>query len=72
VNLLANCPGCSRPLAYEYEGRKYRREFGVEIRGVYDGVLYWVCPNCRARWHRFPEGDPIRDRAEPYVSGERP
>lgn len=29
---------------------------GVEVRGVYDGILYWVCGDCRTRLHRWPEG----------------
>lgn len=31
----------------------YSRVIGVEIPGEYDGVLYWMCPDCGSRWHRF-------------------
>jgi len=27
--------------------------FGMEIRGVYDGILFWVCQACD---HAFPRG----------------
>jgi hypothetical protein len=31
----------------------YSKVIGVEIRGFYDGVAYWTCPTCGARWHRW-------------------
>lgn len=30
--------------------------------------LYWQCPGCGTRWHRYDEGHPLRELAEPYVS----
>lgn len=39
---------------------------GVEIWGVYDGVLYWTCPNDH-RWHRWLEGTWQRERAEEFI-----
>lgn len=39
---------------------------GVEVRGVYDGVLYWTCW-AGHRWHRWPEGHYLRARAERFV-----
>lgn len=39
----------------------------VEIRGVYDGGLFYECLACQWRWHRWPEGHPLRTRAAPYV-----
>lgn len=32
------------------------RVIGIEMRWVYDGIAYWACPDCGAKWHRF-EGD---------------
>lgn len=43
---------------------------GVIIRGVYDGVLFWECEACGTRWHRWPEGHWLRQRADPHVRGE--
>jgi len=40
---------------------------GIEIRGVYDGVLFWECPYCDARIHRFREGTDLWHKAELYV-----
>lgn len=48
----------------------YSRKIGVEIRGVYDGVLFWQCPDCGGRWHRFSEG-PLRVRAESFIHGSQ-
>lgn len=39
----------------------------VEIRGVYDGALFYECRTCAYRWHRFPEGHWLRATADPYV-----
>ena len=32
---------------------KFSRLIGVEIRGLYDGVSKWRCPDCSAEWDRF-------------------
>lgn len=45
----------------------YSNIIGMEIRGVYDGVLFWQCHNCGARFHRFPEGHYLRERAEAHI-----
>lgn len=44
------------------------KPFGVEIRGVYDGVVFWACPACEFAWHRFGEDDPLRMRAETHLA----
>jgi hypothetical protein len=50
--------------------RYYSRMIGVEISGVYDGMLFWECPDCGGRWHRWAEGTYQHTKAEPYVSGK--
>lgn len=50
----------------------YRREVGVEVRGVYDGTLYWQCPDCEGAWHRFSKGDARYTAAMPYVDHQKP
>lgn len=32
----------------------WQRRFGIEVRGVYDGILIWKCPDCNHMWPRFP------------------
>lgn len=34
----------------------FGRVIGIEVRGVYDGVLYWTCPDCNHAWPRFNDG----------------
>ena len=41
---------------------------GVEVRRIYDGVLYWECRRCRWRWHRWPVGSHLRRLAIPFVN----
>lgn len=55
---MSACPECGKATVA-----------GVEVRGVYDGVLFWSCIACGARWHRFEEGSALRTRAEPFVEG---
>ena len=45
----------------------YRREIGVEVRGVHDGVLYWKCPDCQGTWQRWPEGSSLFNIAKGYL-----
>lgn len=47
----------------------YSRQIGVKVAGVYDGVLYWRCPDCGHRWHRFQPGHHLHTLAEVYVNG---
>lgn len=47
--------------------RFYSRTISVEIPHVYDGGLFFQCPDCGGRWHRFPEGHPLRRVACVYV-----
>lgn len=46
--------------------RYYGREIVVEVRGVYDGGLYYLCPDCGKAWHRW-ENDYMRAKAQPYI-----
>lgn len=43
------------------ERRYFSEVIGVQIPELYDGVAYWACPKCGARWHRFPAPGRIRD-----------
>lgn len=54
----------------EWDGktrRYYSQKIGIEVQGVYDGVLFWKCPFCAHEWHRWPEGHPLRQKAANYV-----
>lgn len=78
---LDACPHCGAslngaPIPEEQQdvfgGTHFRREIGIEVLGVYDGVLYWKCPDCDGTWHRWPEGHALRERAQPYVTPIQP
>lgn len=28
---------------------------GIEVRGKYDGVSYWQCPECKSTWDRWTD-----------------
>ena len=34
----------------------FSRVMGHEVRGVYDGVLFWSCPDCGHAWPRWTDG----------------
>lgn len=40
---------------------------GVQVRGVYDGVLFWQCIACKHPQHRFPAGHRLHELADPFV-----
>lgn len=73
------CPSCRADLRageipdehrhhYSPDATHFSNRVGVEVPGVSDGVLYWMCPHCNHRWHRWPEGHPLRVRAEEFIS----
>lgn len=79
--MIETCPSCrtdlrGAPIPQQYIDKgfyspgatHYSRIVGVEIRGVYDGVLYWQCPDCGHCWHRWDEGHPRRGIAERYMT----
>ncbi len=33
--------------------KKFQKQIGIEIPGVYDGVIVWQCPDCGHKWKRF-------------------
>ena len=39
------------------ESTHFSRVMGHEIRDVYDGVLYWSCPDCGKAWPRWNDGE---------------
>lgn len=41
-----NCSHCDANWRDEENGPPFKREIGIEVRGLYDGVAYWKCPDC--------------------------
>jgi hypothetical protein len=66
------CPinGCDLqgPPIPERPGEHYSNAVMVEVSSVYDGGLYFLCPECGQKWHRWPKGHPLHVRAEEYIN----
>jgi hypothetical protein len=41
----------------------FRRDLAYEDHDVYDGVLYYMCPDCDGAWHFWTKADGARYRA---------
>jgi predicted RNA-binding Zn-ribbon protein involved in translation (DUF1610 family) len=52
--------------AWSRPARYYQRTIGVEVWGVYDGMLYFMCPDCGYAWHRWRDTR-MRGKAQPYI-----
>lgn len=77
---LDNCPHCDRslrgaripddslgPELRDGQPHFFMRTISVEVSAVYDGGLFYQCPDCGGRWHRWPEGDRLRAEAARFV-----
>lgn len=40
---------------------------GYEVRGVYDGILFWICKQCGKAFQRFTDGG-LKAKAAPYIA----
>src|SRR5678815_2706952 len=54
---------------YPENERFFGREILIEIPEIYDGGLFYMCPDCSGRWHRWPEDHHLYEKADPYVRG---
>ena len=65
------CPGCGADLTHVVMGTTYSRATSIEVRGVYDGGLFYAhtrqSGGCGAAWHRWPEGHPLHLKAQPWL-----
>jgi hypothetical protein len=68
-----NCPHCGAdlfgdviPEHIQPGGHRYQHSLGIEIRGVYDGVLFYACPYCYGTWHRWKPEHSLREAAETH------
>lgn len=77
------CPHCKadltgEPIPQEYldagyyaaGSTHYSRKIGVEVSGLYDGILFWQCPDCKGRWHRFGPDHVLHQRAAAFIQGD--
>lgn len=62
------CPGCGVNLITKRTRFRWlSRVEGVQVPEVFEGVLYWRCPDCGRCWHRWPPGTPGYAVAERYL-----
>ena len=61
------CPYCPAPTGdlFGITGDAH----AVEIQGVYDGTLYWECPDCGGTWHRWSPQHRLHTLAAKYIHG---
>lgn len=53
------CPHCKADLRNHESGPPFKREMGMEVKGFYDGVAYFKCPDCGGNFSR--QGTPLHD-----------
>lgn len=72
-----SCPHCDADMSGEkmtaaqresHGGTHFSRTIGVEIRGVYDGVLFWLCPDCDRPWNRWAHPDRLHYEAAYHMA----
>lgn len=66
-----HCPHCHALLYVDRDEPatvppRTKSAIAVEVRSVYAGTLYFVCPHCCGIWHRWPEGHRLRVHAEEH------
>ena len=48
---LTNCPHCNADLR-DPDGPPFKREIGIEIQDLYDGIAFYRCPDCQGGFSR--------------------
>ena len=56
---------------YGGKDQRWRNEIGVEVSEVYDGTLYYQCPQCSGTWHRWSPESGFQEKAEQYIHGRK-
>lgn len=46
----------------------FSRLMGHQVSGVYDGVLFWSCPDCGKAWSRWTDGGRLTDEGARCVA----
>lgn len=64
------CPYCKEDLSYEVNGVVYSKATGVEIRGAYDGTLFYAHTRpegCGKAWPRWSLDDRLGTLSLSYI-----
>ena len=77
------CGGCGENLTHYVRGTRYSKAASIEVRGVYDGGLFYAHPieggGCGFAWHRWEEEvrrrnpgarsyQSLREKAQPFIT----
>ena len=60
-------PQASIEAGYYGDSTHFCRSIMVEIPGVYDGGLFWMCPDCGGAWHRWEPESRLGLRAQTHI-----
>lgn len=58
---------CKENHYYSKSAKYFYKTIAVEVHGVYDGALYYMCPDCNGTWHRWPETHRLFEAAAPFI-----
>lgn len=74
---IRTCAGCGENLTHVVNGTEYSKATAVEVRGVYDGALFYAhvreTGGCGFAWHRwvkvpgYSDHPELRAKAQPYI-----
>lgn len=67
MSFSETCSYCGATLREERGHVIYSRMIGVKIPEIYDGVLFWQCPDCGKAWHRWGQHWQRYGAAQPYI-----
>lgn len=55
-NASDGCPSCGAELGFiDDEGVPQSRRIGIVLPLDFDGVMFWVCPECEHAWHTWTD-----------------
>jgi len=59
-----------QPCRCRIDGADFDRVVGIEISGVYDGILFWCCSACGRSFQRWPEDHGLHARAQLFIDAQ--
>lgn len=71
--LPEKCPNCQTDLYVTDDSQPgnavvTHAVLGIQVQGVYDGVLFWRCQHCGHPMHRFDKTSRLHWEAEQYMA----
>lgn len=67
LDISRYCPHCNADLTYIVNNIQYSSAVSVEVRGIYDGGLfYYHRDGCGKAWHRWMRPE-MQEKAQPWI-----